>query len=200
MFSGISEDSGYDIYIHIVDWSGEDDDVLIANSPTNDLDSSVLIANRQSTREIAPAAVETFSDPNLEQSTNEFKHDDTVYFTMSDGYHNGGVKTATVENDDTGPDSEITVLVYDDGTHYDTLPNDGVYTGSFTIQSVVIGGSTNDDHSTIAVESSVKVFGDLAEPYFDEPKPLAPEFSDLLVILPIILILIVISVKRRGRW
>jgi hypothetical protein len=203
-FSEFSEDSGCSVYIHIIDWSGEvEDNVLISGSPINNIDSSVLEVNRITTREITTVIVKTFSDTNFEQSTNEFKHNDIVYFTMSDGYHNGGMKTATVANDDTGPDSEIVVLVYDDGTHYDALPNDGVFTGSFTIQSVAIGGNTNDEFSIIAVESSVKVTGEFAEPYFGDPKPLAPEFGDLLFILPLILILILITkyprIKNKGR-
>jgi hypothetical protein len=196
--------SNYGVYIHIVDWSGEADNALFDASEQvlPPATSEKLTVATFSTRESVSLKVETYKDPLLAESTEEFEHGDEVFVTLTDGYHTGGVATATVFSDHSDPDlgDEIIIMAYDDGTHYDTIANDGIYTGSFIIQSVAVGGETDDELDTVAVESMVKISGDLSQPYYIDPKPLAPEFSDILVVLSIVGILMVISVKRRRRW
>jgi hypothetical protein len=190
-----------DIYIHIVDWSGDEDTALVSDMESNNQISDELMVTKFQTRMAADMDFQTYNDAELTIVDNKFKHDDMVYLTVSDGLNSDGVKVATISNDDLGSEAEIEIKVYDDGSHYDKIANDGIYTGSFRIQSLNSGGKTDDHMDIIAVEDAVKIDSDLSIYFGPAIEPLhSPEFSDILVILPMVLILILITLIRRRRW
>jgi hypothetical protein len=202
-----SEINGLGIYIHIVDWTGEGDFIehktdleeIIQDNPGNDL----LLVQNSVTR--SSEKVFTYNDPGFTQYNTKFCHNDIVFMTITDGIQFGNRLIAVVNNTDMDASigNRIYIWVYDDGTHYDKYANDGIYSGSFVIQSLVSGGITDNETDTIAIVRSITInfeiphSGDLDSGVV---APLhSPEFSDILIILPIVFILILISYERKNR-
>ncbi len=87
-----------------------------------------------------------------------------IGITATDLNTTGGTNVALV-SDPTNPGDVINVTLYDDGTHGDTVANDGIYTGSFTVSSDggSSGSGTNEAAGIIDIAEGdpVSVFVDL---------------------------------------
>ena len=134
-----------------------------------------------------------------------FKHGDMVYVTVSDDVHSTGKSTVTIvsnDNDETDTTEEITIFVYDDGTHSDQEADDGIYTGTFCIESTSESGATDDESDIIAVTTGVTLHSGLPENVWylnDKDSLLAiPEFSTLLI--PIVSLFFLIALVSKRRW
>jgi len=201
---------GLGIYIHIVDWSGEGDDVEYTYNVEPNVDKLddiaktdyLLIRNALSR---SSEIIFTFNDFEHTQPKTKFNHGDTVYVTISNEKDKGGILPAMIIDTDISeiPENQIRVLVYDDGTHNDKCANDGVYSGYFQIQSISAGGFTDDESDAIAVTNSVSIRLGSTEFYIPDSGVIAPihspEFSDVLIILPIVFILILITCARNNK-
>ncbi|NOQ55103.1 MAG: hypothetical protein GQ558_10940, partial [Thermoplasmata archaeon] len=87
-----------------------------------------------------------------------------IGITATDLNATGGTNVAWI-SDPTNPGDGINVTLYDDGTHGDAVANDGIYTGSFTVNSDggSSGSGTNEAAGIIDIAEGdpVSVFVDL---------------------------------------
>ena len=201
------------IHFHLVDWFGNTDHA--AHEPTTSSENALinkvenengpLLVHTSLTRSFE--SVISYRDASHTDPATTFNHGEVVYITVTDCVHYGGVLPAIVADIEANSNSEIKtkikMLVYDDGTHNDEYANDGIYSGCFKIQSVAVGGITEDDADIIAVGKAVAIQFDLSNSIFpasDEDKYLPiPEFSDFLLVLPIVLILLLSTQNRNKR-
>jgi len=188
-----------DIYVHIVDWSGESDYATETSPGSDSGNNCKLIVRNSLTRYVSGSIINTYCDAEFNQWATEFKHDDEVYITVTDGINAGGIKTAMIMCNDEGGKDKILVKIFDDGTHNDKQANDGLYSGRFNIQAVDEGGITDNDMDTIAVKKVVTIYAELREYENTNYLPI-PEFEDLIILLPIVGLLMLVSVVARRRW
>jgi hypothetical protein len=80
------------------------------------------------------------------------------------------------------------------------VANDGIYTGSFRLQSASAGGVTDNDIDTIAVKAGVAIYAEFNEDVND-PQPVhAPEFGSTIGMIMIgLTIILIIFISRRRR-
>jgi hypothetical protein len=193
-----------------VDWSGEGDDAKYTTKVEPKIDkfddnvkTDYLIIRNALSRSFE--TIFTFNDFAHTQLKTKFIHGDIVYVTISNENNKGGILPAMIIDSDVNEISEnqIRVSVYDDGTHNDKCANDGVYSGYFQIQSISAGGFTDDESDAIAVTNSVSIRLDSSVFYIPDSGVVAPihspEFSDVLIILPIVFILILITYVRNNK-
>jgi hypothetical protein len=222
-------ESGFSIYFHIFDWSGEDDTAHSASSAMIEDPAMPIPISVESYRSNGlKSTIKTYQDPHHTVPSTNFKHNDIVYLTFCDST----LKTDTcvfqilelqypfnmLEKDEASDrasieryyeehyyndSNKIIVMGYDDGTHGDVEPNDGIYSTNFRIQSKALGGDTNQDTSTIAVKSSVFIVPNEIDwdsgqiIYIDSPT--IPEFPGNIVLLFICLLFCSIIVIFRRR-
>jgi len=187
-----------DIYVHIVDWLGECDHAGELRVDTECSDTDKLVVRNSLTRYDSNTIINTYRDAGFGQPTTEFKHDEVVYVTVTNGMSAGGVKTVMIMDNDDGSKDKISVQIYDDGTHADKQANDGLYSGRFKLQSMEKGGITDNDMDTIAVKKAVHIYPELRDN--DDSKYLSiPEFGSSIFILLICCTLLLIALISRKK-
>ncbi len=99
--------------------------------------------------EASPDIVDTFDSELFVVPTNAFSNGSTVFVTASDGATIGGLANAIV-TDETFGDS-ISIELHDDGSGPGDVPDDGTYTGNFTLMDDqgASGQFTDDVSDTI---------------------------------------------------
>ena len=161
-------------------------------------DTDKLVVRNSLTRYDSNTIINTYRDAGFGQPTTEFKHDEVVYVTVTNGMSAGGVKTVMIMDNDDGSKDKISVQIYDDGTHADKQANDGLYSGRFKLQSMEKGCITDNDMDTIAVKKAVHIYPELRDN--DDSKYLSiPEFGSSIFILLICCTLLLIALISRKK-
>jgi len=94
-------------------------------------------------------AVETYDSTQFILPVSVFGDGAMVYVLASDGVSSGGNVSVSVF-DEGDPFDQITIILFDDGTGPGDIPNDGEYTGNFTIRfDGGISGTFTEDLSDI---------------------------------------------------
>jgi uncharacterized repeat protein (TIGR01451 family) len=91
-----------------------------------------------------PDSVETFASEIFVLPASVFANGSVVFVTASDGASFGGFTVANVTDETFG--DFILVNLYDDGTGPGDIPDDGIYTGNFTlVDDLGVNGQFTDD-------------------------------------------------------
>lgn len=113
-----------------------------------------------------------------------FNESAMVGIRATDGGTSGGTSWANV-SDPSDPGDHINVTLYDDGTHNDQTPNDGIYTGTFTVKDDLgsSGSATNNATDTIDIHEGTEamVAVDLDGDGNGSAKPVLTDFTPPLI-------------------